>query len=136
MKTCDAGEAARVEEVQEEIRPVIKTERCHIRPSTHKYSMRYKALSIQAIIMSELTKKTEKPNHGGVLHLSERDTQQNINNIINAVTGNMMEYRNLISDPATREVREKSSAKEFGRLMKDLKRGIQGTETMKFIQKH
>ena len=47
-----------------------------------------------------------------------------------------MEYRHLIADPKTREVWDKSSAKEFGRLMKGLKRGIQGTDTMKFIQKH
>ena len=47
-----------------------------------------------------------------------------------------MEYRHLIADPATREVWEKLSANEFGRLMKGLKGGIQGTETMKFIQKH
>ena len=47
-----------------------------------------------------------------------------------------MEYRHLISEPATREVWEKSPANEFGRLMKGLKRGIQGIETMKFIQKH
>ena len=47
-----------------------------------------------------------------------------------------MEYRHLIADPETREVWVKSLANEFGRLMKGLKRGIQGTETMKFIQKH
>ena len=29
-----------------------------------------------------------------------------------------------------------SSANEFGRIMKGLKGGTQGTETMKFIQKH
>ena len=48
----------------------------------------------------------------------------------------MMEYRHLISDPATREVWVKFSDNEFGRLIKGLKRGIQGTETMQFIQKH
>ena len=47
-----------------------------------------------------------------------------------------MEYRHLIADPSTREVWEKSSANEFGRIMKGLKRGIQGTDIMKFIQKH
>ena len=47
-----------------------------------------------------------------------------------------MEYRHLISDPARREVWVKLSANKFGRLMKGLKIGIQGTETMKFIQKH
>ena len=31
---------------------------------------------------------------------------------------------------------EKSSSKEFIRLVKGFKRGIQVTETMKFIQKH
>ena len=47
-----------------------------------------------------------------------------------------MEYRYIIADPVAREVWEKSPANEFGRLMKGLKRGIQGTETMKFIQRH
>ena len=31
---------------------------------------------------------------------------------------------------------EKSSANKFSRLMKGLRRGIHGTETIKFIQKH
>ena len=48
----------------------------------------------------------------------------------------MIEYRHLISDPTTREVWDKLSANKFGRLTKGLKRAIQGTETMKFIQKH
>ena len=47
-----------------------------------------------------------------------------------------MEYRHLIADPEAREVSEKSSANKFGRLTKGLKRGIKGTDTMKFIQKH
>ena len=47
-----------------------------------------------------------------------------------------MEYIHLIADPDTREVWEKCPANEFNRLMKCLKGGIQGTETMKFIQKH
>ena len=47
-----------------------------------------------------------------------------------------MEYLNLIADPETKEVWEKSPANKFGRLLKGLKRGIQGTETMKFTQKH
>ena len=47
-----------------------------------------------------------------------------------------MEYRHLISELATREVWEKSSSNESVRLMKGFKGGIQGTETMKFIQKH
>ena len=55
-----------MEEVREEIRPAIKTEIWHRKPRTHRYPMRYKALAIQAIIMSELTKTIEKPNHGRV----------------------------------------------------------------------
>ena len=47
-----------------------------------------------------------------------------------------MEYRNLIADPATREVWEKLTRKEFGILIKSLKRRIQGTETMELIHKH
>ena len=86
--------------------------------------------------MSELTKIIGKTNHGRVYNLSDRATQQYINAILNSVTGNMMEYRHLIVDPATREVWEKLSAKTFGRLMKGFKRGIHGTDTMKFIQKH
>ena len=86
--------------------------------------------------MGELIKTIEKPNHGRVYNLSDRATQQYINSILNPVTGNMMEYRHLISDPATIEVWDKSSSNAFGRLMKGLKRGIQGTETMRFIQKH
>ena len=86
--------------------------------------------------MGELTKTVEKPNHGRFYHLSYRASQQYINAIFNPVTGNIMEYRHLILDPATREMWEKSSVNEFGRLMKGLKRVIQGTETMKFIQKH
>ena len=85
--------------MREEIRPAIKTERWHIIPSTHKYPTRYKALLIQAIIMSEITKRIEK-NHGRVYNLSDRATQQNINAILNPVTGNMMWYRNSIVDPA------------------------------------
>ena len=121
VDTCEEGEATRVEELREEISPAIKTERWHRRPSTHRYPTRYKSLAIQAIIMSELTKTIEKPNHGKVYNLSDRATQQYINTILNPVTGNMMEYRHLISDPATREVWEKSSANKFGRLMKGLK---------------
>ena len=55
--------------------------------------------------MSELKKR--KPNHGRVYYLSDRATQKYINDILNPVTGNMMEYRQFIADPATREVREK-----------------------------
>ena len=72
------------------MRPAIKTEIWHRRPSTHRYPTRYKALEIQAIIMSELTKTIEKPNHGRVYHLSDRATQQYINAILNPITGNMM----------------------------------------------
>ena len=83
--------------------------------------------------MSELKKRIEISNHGRVYNISDRATQQYINAILNPVTDNMMKYRHLIADPNTREVWEKSSANEFGRLMKGLKRGIHSTETMKFI---
>ena len=136
VKTLDSGEDTRVEEVQEEISTSIKIERWHQQPSTHRYPIRYKAVAIQAIIISELVKAIVKPNHVWVDHLSNRATQQYINAIIKPVTGNMMEYRHLIADPDTREVLVKLSANKFGILIKGLKGGIQGTETMKFVQKH
>ena len=120
-KTRKARQATRVEEVQEEIRPTIKIERWHRRPSTPRYPTRYKALAVQAIIMSKLTKTIEKPNHGRVYNLSDRATQQNINAILNPVTGNMTEYRHIISDPAKREVWVKLSANECSRLTKGFK---------------
>ena len=48
----------------------------------------------------------------------------------------MMEYRHLIADPSIIEVGESYSSNKFGRLMKGLKGGIKGTETMQFMQKH
>ena len=90
--------------MREEMRPTIKTEIWNRRPNTNRYPTRYKALAIQAIIMSELTKTIEKPNHGRVYQLSDRATQQYINAILNPVTRKMMEYRQLIVHPSTREV--------------------------------
>ena len=86
--------------------------------------------------MSELTKTIGKPNHGRVYHLSDKATQQYIKAILNPVTRNVIEYRHLIENPATRGMWDKSSYNKFSRLMKVLKRGIQGTNTMKLIQKH
>ena len=48
----------------------------------------------------------------------------------------MMEYRHLISDPITWDVWERWASNEFGRFMKEIKKGIEGTETMQFILKH
>ena len=48
----------------------------------------------------------------------------------------MMEYRHLIEYPSTIEMWEHSASNEFCRFTKGLKRGIKGTETMQFIQKH
>lgn len=50
-------------------------------------------------------------------------------------TGRQMEYRELIRNPVTREAWTHSSANEFGRLAQGLKRGIQGTDTIRFIRK-
>ena len=122
--------------MQEEIRPTIKTERWHRQPSMHRYPTQFKALTIQAIMVSELGITIGKPNHGRVYHLSDRATQQYTNAILNPTTRNMVEYRHLIAEPTTREVWEKSVFNEFGRLMKGLKRGTQGTYTMQLIQKH
>ena len=72
VKTSEAGEATRVEEVREGISPAIKSEIWLRRPSTHRYPTRYKALKIKAIIMCELKKTIEKPNHDRTYKISDR----------------------------------------------------------------
>ena len=72
-------------------------------------------------MVSSLAKMIVKPNHGRVYHLSDRARQQYINTIINPITRDMMEYRHLIADLATREVWEKLEVNKFCRLMKGLK---------------
>ena len=67
----------------------------------HRYPTQFKALEIKTIIVSELTKTIGKANHVRVYHLSDRDTQQYINAILDPV---LIEYIYLISDLATREV--------------------------------
>ena len=54
--------------------------------------------------MSELVNTIEIPNHNRVYPLSETSNNKYINAILNLITGIMMEYRNLIADPITREV--------------------------------
>jgi hypothetical protein len=55
------------------------------------------------------------------------------NTVIDPTTGRSMEYRELITDPSTKALWQRSSANEFGRLAQGLKRGIKGTNTIVFI---
>jgi hypothetical protein len=50
-------------------------------------------------------------------------------------TGKSMEYRELISNPATKEIWTKSAANEFGRLAQGVGGRINGTNTIQFIQR-
>ena len=72
--------------------------------STHRYPIQLKSLAEQEIIVSELVNTIEIPNHNRVYPLSETSNNKYIHAILNLITGIMMEYRNLIADPITREV--------------------------------
>ena len=70
-------------------------------------------------------------------HRYPTSTRNNfVHAVIDPITGQNQEYRQLIRSPHTKELWERSAANEFGRLMQGLKRGnIQGTETMRFIKR-
>ena len=55
--------------------------------------------------------------------------------IIRPDTGENMEYRHLIKDPAKSAAWKRSASNKFGRLMEGLKRGITGTQTIKLVQR-
>jgi hypothetical protein len=58
------------------------------------------------------------------------------NAVIDPTTGKALQYRELISNPATKAVWNRSSANEFGRLLQGVGGRIKGTNTMKFIHRH
>jgi hypothetical protein len=53
--------------------------------------------------------------------------------VVHPTTGCLMEYRQLITDPATRADWQLSTANEFGRLAQGVGRHVQGTNTITFI---
>jgi hypothetical protein len=55
------------------------------------------------------------------------------NSVIHPVTGKPMEYRQLITDPATRDAWNISAANEFGRLAQGVGGRVKGTDTIRFI---
>ena len=58
------------------------------------------------------------------------------NAIIDAKTGNSLEYRHLIRNPETRDIWNESCANEFGRLAQGVGNRVQGTNTIFFIPRH
>jgi hypothetical protein len=52
------------------------------------------------------------------------------------ITGQLMEYRQLISDPTTRGAWQLSAANEFGRLAQGVGGRVKGTDTIHFIPHH
>ena len=89
---------------------------------------------MQAIIVSEIVNTIEMTKHNRVYTLSETATNEYINIILNPITRSIMECRHIIADPSTREACERYESRKFGRPMKGLKRGIEGTENMRLIQ--
>jgi hypothetical protein len=56
--------------------------------------------------------------------------------VAHPITGKLMEYKQLISDPATRNDWQLSAANEFGRLAQGVGGRIRGTNTITFIPHH
>jgi hypothetical protein len=56
------------------------------------------------------------------------------NAVMHPITGKSMEYRQLISDPTTKEAWQVSAANEFRRLAQGVGGCIKGTDTIKFIR--
>ena len=69
---------------------------------------------MQAIILSEVVNTIEILNHNRLYLLSDTATDEYINDILNPITGSMMEYRHLNADPSTSEVWERLASNEFG----------------------
>ena len=69
VESCKTVGATRVEEVQEEIRPPIQTERWKLQLSTHIYPTLLKVLSVKSIIVSEIVNTMDIPNHNRVYPL-------------------------------------------------------------------
>ena len=63
-----------------------------------------------------------------------RYSQRLINNIIDDITGDDMNYRNLITNPRTKNIWLRSSANEFGRLAQGIGKHVTGTNTIFFIK--
>ena len=60
---------------------------------------------------------------------------ERINTVVDPDTGEHMEYRQLISNPRTSALWQRSAANEFGRLAQGVGDRIQGTDTIHFIHK-
>jgi hypothetical protein len=58
------------------------------------------------------------------------------NAVAHPTTGKLMEYRQLITDPTTKETWQLSAANEFGRLAQGVGGRVKGTNTITFIQHH
>ena len=56
--------------------------------------------------------------------------------VLDGTTGNLLEYRHLIKDPRYKEIWGQAFADEIGRLAQGRKGGVEGTNTLFFINKH
>jgi len=58
-----------------------------------------------------------------------------LNAVLNNETGELMEYRHLVSNPKYRDTRKNAHGKELGRLAQGVPGIVQGTNTIVFIHK-
>jgi hypothetical protein len=115
---------------------IIDTEAQRLTTLTSKHPDPFRSRSLESL----LTKETQRQAAAApalddpVFDLDELEAFANA--IIDPDTGESLEYRHLIKNPKTRDTWLRAAANEFGRLMTGLKRGINGTQTMRFIYKH
>jgi hypothetical protein len=57
------------------------------------------------------------------------------NSVLDPITGRSMEYRELITNPTTKDIWCLSAVNEFGRLAQGVEH-IKGTDTIRFIRHH
>jgi hypothetical protein len=65
-----------------------------------------------------------------------RREKESANSVLDQETGNLLEYRQLLTHPRFKEIWNKSAADEFGRLAQGIGGRVKGTDTIQFIHKH
>jgi hypothetical protein len=115
--------------------PRVPPSKSNSRPATHRYPTRVRTQS--AFSGATIAALATAPDLTKVIrtHLdSSLPPEFLVNSVICEDTGKSMEYRELISNPKTKQAWQLSSANEFGRLFQGVGGRIKGTNTCFFIQ--
>ena len=99
-----------------------------------QYPTRHQEIEIQAIFEYELVKIKSSEQQVLAPKITTENLELLMNVIVYPKTGNLLEYRHIISNEQTHKTWEQRAANEFRIFMKRLpKRGIFGTETMEIL---